>query len=80
MKILNYIDNEWIEPQVSEYTQVINPATGEVLARTPLCGKAEVDAAAQAAAGAFPSWRATPTQDRIQYLFKLRDLLKANLD
>jgi malonate-semialdehyde dehydrogenase (acetylating) / methylmalonate-semialdehyde dehydrogenase len=80
MKISNYIDNEWVEPQVNEYADVINPATGEVIAKTPLCGKAEVDAAAQAAAVAFPSWRGTPTQDRIQYLFKLRDLLKANHD
>ena len=79
-KILNYVNNEWIEPQVNEYADVNNPATGEVIARTPLCGKAEVDAAAQAAAAAFPAWRAAPTQDRIQYLFKLRDLLKANHD
>jgi malonate-semialdehyde dehydrogenase (acetylating)/methylmalonate-semialdehyde dehydrogenase len=79
-KILNYINNEWVEPQVSEYAEVINPATGEVLTKTPLCGKAEVAAAAQAAAAAFPAWRATPTQDRIQHLFKLRDLLIANND
>ena len=80
MKIFNYINNEWVEPQVSEYAEVINPATGEVIARTPLCGKVEVDAAAKAAADAFPAWRATPVQDRIQYLFRLRELLKANLD
>jgi malonate-semialdehyde dehydrogenase (acetylating)/methylmalonate-semialdehyde dehydrogenase len=79
-EILNYINNEWIEPQVSEYADVINPATGEILAKTPLCGKVEVDLAAQAAAEAFPAWRATPVQDRVQYLFKLRDLLKANMD
>lgn len=80
MKILNYINNEWIEPSVTEFFDVINPATGELLARTPLSQASDVDAAAQAAAAAFPVWRATPTQDRIQYLFKLRDLLKANID
>ncbi|MFL7869441.1 MAG: CoA-acylating methylmalonate-semialdehyde dehydrogenase [Anaerolineales bacterium] len=79
-KILNYVNNEWVEPKVEEYADVINPATGEVIAKTPLCGKAEVDAAAQAAAEAFPAWRATPVQDRVQYLFKLRDLLKAHMD
>ena len=78
--ILNYIDNEWIDPQVSEYINVINPATGEGIAKTPLCGKAEVDMAAKAAADAFLAWRITPVQDRVQYLFKLRDLLKAHLD
>ncbi|MGQ9832887.1 MAG: CoA-acylating methylmalonate-semialdehyde dehydrogenase [Candidatus Villigracilaceae bacterium] len=80
MKILNYINNEWIEPSVMEFFDVINPATGELLARTPLSQASDVDAAAQAAAAAFPAWRATPAQDRIQYLFKLRDLLKANID
>ena len=80
MKIMNYINNEWVEPKVSDYAEVRNPATGEVIARTPLCGKSEVDAAAKAAAAAFPVWRTTPVQDRIQYLFKLRDLLKGNLD
>jgi len=79
-KILNYINSEWIEPKVKEYFDVINPATGELIARTPLCGFNEVDSAAKAAAAAFPDWRRTPVQDRIQYLFKLRDLLKANMD
>ncbi|MGW8226345.1 MAG: CoA-acylating methylmalonate-semialdehyde dehydrogenase [Anaerolineales bacterium] len=80
MKILNYINNEWVEPDVEGYADVLNPATGEVIARTPLCGQAEVDAAARAAAQAFPGWRGTPAQDRIQYLFKLRDLLIENHD
>lgn len=80
MKILNYVNNEWIEPQVGEYVEVVNPATGEVMAKTPLCGKAEVDVAVAAAAEAFPAWRRVPVQDRVQYLFKLRDLLKDNMD
>ncbi len=79
-KILNYINNEWVEPKVSEYAEVINPATGEVIAKTPLCGKSEVDAATMAASEAFPAWRETPVNDRIKYLFKLRDLLIANHD
>jgi malonate-semialdehyde dehydrogenase (acetylating)/methylmalonate-semialdehyde dehydrogenase len=78
--IKNYINGEWREPVVAQYSEVINPATGEVIARTPLCGAAEINAAVQAAADALPAWRRTPAQDRILYLFKLRDLLKANLD
>lgn len=78
--IKNYINGEWIEPVVAEYIQVINPATGEIIARTPVCGASEVNAAAKAAADALPAWRRTTPQDRIQYLFKLRDLLKSNLD
>ncbi len=79
-KILNYVNGEWIEPKVKEYFDVINPATGELMARTPLCGFDDVNSAAKAAAAAFPGWRRSPVQDRIQYLFKFRDLLKANMD
>ncbi|HEY3310881.1 MAG TPA: CoA-acylating methylmalonate-semialdehyde dehydrogenase [Anaerolineales bacterium] len=80
MKIMNYIDGQWIEPTVNEYLDVVNPATGNLEARTPLCGKAEVEAAAQAAARALPGWRRIPAQDRVQYLFKLKVLLDENLD
>jgi malonate-semialdehyde dehydrogenase (acetylating)/methylmalonate-semialdehyde dehydrogenase len=79
-KIRNYINGEWVEPTGKEYFDVINPATGEMIAQAPLCGVEDVDAAAQSAAAAFPAWRRTPVQDRVQYLFKLRDLLKANQD
>ena len=79
-KIMNYIGGEWLEPQATEFFDVVNPATGELLARTPLCGLAEVEAAARAASEALPAWRRTPAQERIQYLFKLKSLLEANLD
>ena len=78
MEILNYINGEWIKPNVSEYLDVINPATGHVIAKTPLGSQADVDVAAQAASHAFSAWRQTPVQDRVQYLFRLRDLLKTN--
>lgn len=80
MEILNYINGEWIKPEVREYVDVVNPATGQVIAKTPLCGKDVVDVAAKAASEAFPAWRRTPVQDRVQYLFKLRSLLRENGD
>src|SRR6266536_1200253 len=80
MESLNYINGEWIKPEVAECVDVINPATGQVIAKTPLCGKDVVDTAAKAASYAFPACRRTPVQDRVQYLFKLRDLLRANGD
>jgi len=80
MEILNYINGEWIKPSVKEYFDVINPATGQVIAKTPLGTKGNVDAAAKAASDALPAWRRTPVNDRVQYLFKLRDLMRANQD
>ena len=80
MEILNYINGEWVKPNVKEYLDVINPATGQVIARTPLSNASDVDVAATSASNAFPAWRRTPVNDRVQYLFKLRDLMRANHD
>ncbi len=78
--VLNFIDGNWETSNAAEFVDVVNPATGEPLARTPLCGGEDVELAAQAAAAALPAWRRTPAQDRIQYLFKLKSLLEANLE
>src|SRR5467141_5463463 len=76
----NYMNGAWRRAAATEYLDVTNPATAEVLARTPLSTSADVDAAVQAAADAFPAWRRTPPGDRVQYLFKLKTLLEENLD
>lgn len=76
----NYINNEWLATGVDDCLDVTNPATTEVLAKVPLSPTAEVDRAAQAAAAALDDWRHTPPTERIQYLFKLKQLLEDNLD
>ncbi len=78
--ILNYIDNVWQESVTSNLLDVTNPATGEVLSRVPLSPADEVNAAASAAVTAFEEWRRTPPLERIQYLFKLKNLLEENID
>src|SRR5262249_45335561 len=57
-----------------------NPATGESLGKVPLSDAAEVTKAIDAAATAFPAWRRTPPEDRIQPLFKLKNLLEEHVD
>lgn len=78
--VLNYIGGAWRKSSATETVNVINPATAEVIARTPASTKADVDAAVQAAADAFPAWRRTPPGERIQYLFKLKVLLEEHID
>jgi malonate-semialdehyde dehydrogenase (acetylating) / methylmalonate-semialdehyde dehydrogenase len=75
----NYVQGGWRRSATQEYVDVINPATAEVLARTPLSTAADVDAAVQSAADAFPTWRRTPPGERVQYLFKLKNLLEEHL-
>jgi malonate-semialdehyde dehydrogenase (acetylating) / methylmalonate-semialdehyde dehydrogenase len=78
--ILNYINGRWQSAATDEHQDVINPATGELLGRTPLSGADVVNEAAQAAAAALPGWRSTPPGERIQYLFSLKQLLEENFD
>src|SRR5690242_16556380 len=79
-KLQNYVNGAWRPSTTTEYVEVINPATAEVLTRAPLSTDADVDAAVQTAAEAFPAWRRTPPGERIQYLFKLKNLLEENID
>src|SRR5246127_758005 len=79
-KIPHYINGQWIESNAREWADVLNPATGESLAKVPLSDPAEVTKAIDAAAAAFPEWRRTPPEDRIQPLFKLKVLLEDHLD
>jgi malonate-semialdehyde dehydrogenase (acetylating) / methylmalonate-semialdehyde dehydrogenase len=79
-KILNYINGEWLASTAQQSVDVVNPATGEVIANTPMSTAAEVEWAAKAAAAALAEWRRTPVNERVQYLFRLRELLKINMD
>jgi malonate-semialdehyde dehydrogenase (acetylating)/methylmalonate-semialdehyde dehydrogenase len=72
----NYIAGRWTPAQAaSEVLDVTNPSTGETLARVPLSGAADLDAAVQAARAALPEWRAVSTIGRARKLFELRERL-----
>ncbi|GHU05582.1 methylmalonate-semialdehyde dehydrogenase (acylating) [Betaproteobacteria bacterium] len=74
------INNEWIESKTAKYMPVMNPSLGEQIAEAPCCTQAEVDAAVQAAAEAFPAWSDTPIPQRIQLMFRFKALLDQHLD
>jgi malonate-semialdehyde dehydrogenase (acetylating)/methylmalonate-semialdehyde dehydrogenase len=76
----NYVGGEWRASDATDALEVCNPATAEVLARTPLSPPAEVDRAVQAASAAFLEWRRTPVTDRVQFLFKLKTLLQQHFE
>ncbi len=76
----NYIAGTWEGSGTNKATEIVNPATTETIARIDLAGEAEVSRAVEAASKAFPKWRTTPPQDRIQYLFRFRELLLKRID
>lgn len=77
---LNYINGLWVMGSSSEVSDVVNPATGEVLAAVALADREETSLAIQSAQAAFPAWRETPPADRIQFLFRLKNALEANFE
>src|SRR5580700_986872 len=79
-ELSNHFGGEWKRSRGTEYMKVVNPATSEDLARVPLGAKDDVDAAVRAAGAAFPEWRRTPPEDRIQYLFKMKNLLEDHIE
>ncbi|WSS22736.1 gamma-aminobutyraldehyde dehydrogenase [Streptomyces sp. NBC_01190] len=76
----NYIDGEFRDAADGRTTEVINPVTGEAYAKAPLSGQADVDAAMEAAAAAFPGWRDSTPAERQRALLKIADAVEARAD
>ena len=73
----NYVGGTWTPASSDAALDVINPASGEVLARVPLSSASDLDAAVRAARDALPAWRAVSVIERGRKLFALRERLDA---
>ncbi len=79
-KIKNYINGQWIESKGTQYFDVINPATSECLAKVPAGSHEDVDYASESAHNAWSGWKNTPAVKRVQYLFRMKQILEDNVD
>src|SRR3954468_16986164 len=77
--VRNFIGGRFVDAN-AETIDVHAPATGAVIARTPLSTATEVDAAVIEARKALPGWSATTIKDRVQVLFRYRTLLEQHID
>ena len=75
-----FIGGQWRQSSATVFSPVHNPSTGEVIARTPLSGAADVDAAVAAAQKAFSSWSTTPVTRRAKILLDCRQRLREHSD
>ena len=71
LELKNYIDGEWVKSE-GEIKDVVNPATGKVIAKVPISTKDEITAAVEAAKEAFWDWRTTTPLARARCLFRLK--------
>ncbi|MFZ4451248.1 NAD-dependent succinate-semialdehyde dehydrogenase [Salibacterium aidingense] len=77
MKNLLYINGTWTGTNL-EKMDVFNPSTGETVAAVPYAGKAEAEAAVDAAAEVFPAWAAKTANERAARLKQWHELIEAN--
>ena len=80
LEVRNFIGGRWEEKDGRDAEPVYNPATGEVVAETPLSTKEDVDRAVKQAEAAFPGWAATPVIERARVLFRFKALLEEHFE
>jgi betaine-aldehyde dehydrogenase len=76
----NFVDGGYADPVSQVRSDIVNPASGRVVASAPVSSQADVDGAYAAAARAFESWRDTTPSQRQQVLLKIADAIEARAD
>jgi malonate-semialdehyde dehydrogenase (acetylating) / methylmalonate-semialdehyde dehydrogenase len=73
------LDGKFIESRTSEWHEVVNPATQEVLAQVPFATDDELHAAVASAKKAFKTWKNTPLAARARIMLKLQALVRQHM-
>jgi malonate-semialdehyde dehydrogenase (acetylating) / methylmalonate-semialdehyde dehydrogenase len=79
-EVRNLIGGAWEQRDGLETEPVYDPATGEVIAETPLSTAEVLDRAVKKAEEAFPAWAATPVVERARVLFRFKMLLEEHFE
>ncbi len=79
-EIRNFINGEYVSAKGDSTFDVIDPATEETYAKSPVSGAADVDAAFGAAAAAFEEWGDTTPAERQLALFRIADAIEARAE
>jgi malonate-semialdehyde dehydrogenase (acetylating)/methylmalonate-semialdehyde dehydrogenase len=80
IELTHWIDGKHVNGTSGRFSDVYNPATGEVQAKCPLASDAEMNAAVASAKAAQPAWAATNPQRRARVLMKFVSLLHRDMD
>jgi len=73
-----FVDGDFVDALSGETMEVLNPATGEVIAEVPRAGAEDVDRAVAAAETAWETWRDKTPKDRMELLLALADVIDEN--
>jgi aminobutyraldehyde dehydrogenase len=76
----NFVGGERVDAVEGGTMEVLNPATGEVIAEVPQGGQSDVDRAVEAAKKALPEWLETTPGERQEALLKLAAVIDDNAE
>lgn len=79
-RIINYVAGTWTDGGANVRQNVMNPAFGKPIGEVVMTPQEVVARAADAGWKAFLEWRRVPVTDRIQYLFRFKQLLEEHID
>lgn len=74
-----FIDGKFVESKASEWIDLHDPATNEVVTRIPKCTQAEMETAVESSKKAYKTWSQTSVLTRQQVMFKLQQIIRANM-
>lgn len=75
-----FVAGKWCDPDHQQTSEILNPATLEIIGTVPNMGKAEAERAIEAAKEAWPLWKNKTAKDRSIILKKWFDLIISNAD
>ena len=73
----NFINGQWLDAESGNTYPVLNPATEGVITVVPFGDATDAHAAIDAAAAAFPTWKAMNPWNRADILKKTADLMRS---
>ncbi|KAK9503096.1 hypothetical protein O3M35_011737 [Rhynocoris fuscipes] len=75
-----FINGKTVESKTTEWIDLHNPATNELVTRVPKCTKSEMEDAVASSAEAFKTWSKTSIITRQQIMFKFQNIIKDNME
>lgn len=74
-----FLDGKFVESKTTEWIDLHDPATNQVVTRVPKSTQSEMLAAVESSKAAFKTWSQTSILTRQQVMFRLAQIIRSNM-
>lgn len=74
-----FIDGKFVDSTTSEWIELHDPATNEIVTRVPKCTNDEMNAAVESSKKAYKTWSQTSILTRQQVMLRFQAIIRANM-